>query len=121
MNAERYGSHRSDRLVPVLVYGLFLASFVTVGLAVVIGGVIAFLKRGDVEPWANSHLTNAIYAAGYGVLYFVLASVPVLISFGLLAWIIYPLIGIWFFIRTLLGLIAAIDGRPYPNPRGFII
>ncbi len=127
------------RLLAVLVYGLYLAAFVN-GITAIIGVVLAYVGRSDARGTVyESHFSNAITVfwvsfaamlvlvglAGSFALS-VLGAVAVhggshlwghfnplgfvfilLLSFGGLALLI------WYVYRTVVGLVRALDGRPW--------
>jgi len=102
----------ASRSLAIIVYGLYLAAALTCGAAGIAGVIVAYIKRDSVRgtPW-ESHFENAIQAFWIWV---------VLMAAGIVA---VPLLGlgfvvmggafVYFLYRTLKGLMAAVESRPY--------
>jgi uncharacterized membrane protein len=95
-----------------LIYILYLAGIV-VGVTPLIGVVMAYINRGDAEPWVESHYHFQIRTFWMGVLYGAIAGVLclVLIGFALLF-----VVSLWFIIRSAIGLKYAAKGLAHPDP-----
>jgi uncharacterized membrane protein len=122
----------NDKTYVVSIYILYLLGFFTGGVTAVIGLVMAYMLKGAAGPRAFSHYVFAIrtfwltvvwaliggMVLGIGcLLTAILIGIPILIVAG----IGFCILPIWFAVRCVLGLIAAIDDRPYERPRVWLI
>ena len=96
-----------------LVYLLYLASML-LGLPVLIGVVLAYFWRTESNPSGYSHFRFQIRTFWLSLLASILCSPFLLIP--LLGAIPYLIIGLWFLIRTVRGLLAAGRDEPIRNP-----
>jgi uncharacterized membrane protein len=111
------------RLSALLVYVLYLLSIPSFAVFALVGVIVAIASRDGAGPFARSHLSDQIriwfiafwwsvvlIIAGLvgWMLTFVLIGFPIL----LLVWIAAGILFIWFTIKSLLGLLALLDGRP---------
>jgi uncharacterized membrane protein len=122
----------NDKTYVVSIYVLFLLGFLSGGATTVVGLIMAYILKVTAGPLAFSHYRFAIrtfwltlgwslvgcciLAVGV-VLSMILIGIPILIvaGVGLCA------ILIWFGVRCVLGLIAAVDDRPCERPRAWIV
>jgi uncharacterized membrane protein len=95
-----------------LIYGLYLASFVT-GLTAIVGIIFAHINREKAAGWTESHYVYAIRTFWIGVLYGVIAAVLTIVLIGV---VIGVAAAVWFIVRCVKGLIAAGNREPIPNP-----
>lgn len=79
-----------------------------------IGVIIAYLKRGEAAGtlW-ETHITFIIRTFWLGVLGIVVAGLTSFIGIGILLGFV---VGIWWLVRAVVGLLRAIDDRPILNP-----
>lgn len=95
----------------LIVWGLYLASYVTFFLTYLVGLVIAYMKRGDLAgtPF-ESHMRSAIntFWISLGV-----AVVGVITALALIGYVILFLLALWHLYRVIRGLVRAADGKPY--------
>lgn len=110
------------RSAAILVYALYLLSIPSFAIFALIGVIVALASRDGAGPVALSHLDDQIrvwmvafwWAVGVAVLVAVGAVLTfVLIGFPIL-WIACLLalgIMVWFTVKSLLGLLALLDGR----------
>ncbi len=99
------------RTLTIIVYGLYLGSVVTAGGAGLVGVVLAYIKRDEAAGtvW-YSHFQNAIHAFW---IWLALFAVGVVLSPVLIGLPIILLAFVYFLYRTIKGLLAAVDSRPY--------
>lgn len=111
-------SGTSPQTWAIVVWGLFAASFFTVGLASIIGVIIAYVKRSDVAgtPY-ESHMTSAIRTFWIGLIVGIVGFVLVFIFIG---FIILGVLMLWQLFRIIRGMIRAIDGQPIADPTGWL-
>lgn len=99
------------RTLAIIVYGLYLGGIVTSGAATIAGVILAYVKRDESQGtlW-YSHFENAIQAFWMGLILFVIGVATAWILIGIPVLIFA---GIYFLYRTIKGLVAAIESRPY--------
>jgi uncharacterized membrane protein len=122
----------SDKTTVVVVYALYLAGFVTAGLSTLMGLVMTYVLRGDASDIARTHYVFLQRTFWKGLLFSVIGWVLlvlglllsiILIGIPLLfaAKIVWVLAAVWFGARCVLGLLAALDDRPYGQPRSWLV
>ena len=99
------------RTLAIIVYGLYLGAVLTCGLAGVAGVILAYIKRDEARGtiW-ESHFQNAIHAFWIWLMLFVIG---VATSWLLIGFAVIGVAFVYFIYRTIKGLIAAIDSKPY--------
>lgn len=99
------------RTLVIVVYGLYLAALLCVGLSGIAGVILAYVKRDDTRGtiW-HSHFENAIqtFWAWFGLSVIGVLTLWLFIGF-------FILIGayIYFAYRTIKGLVRAVDSQAY--------
>ena len=118
MSLQTTNDGTSPRTWAIIVWGLYLASFVTVFLTIVVGVIIAYVKRRDLAgtPF-ESHMTSAIRTFWISVIGSIIGYVLTLVLIGFA--VIFVLV-VWLLFRSVRGLIRAVDGRAIDNPRGWL-
>lgn len=116
-------SNDAGRLSAIIVYALYLLSIPSAAIFALVGVIVALSARDGAGPLARSHLEDqvrvwfiafwwAIGIALLGVLGAVLSVVligfPILWLCGILGFCVM----VWFTVKSLLGLLALLDGRP---------
>jgi len=99
------------RTLVIIVYGLYLGALFCGGISGLIGVVLAYIKRDESQGtiW-HSHYENAIQAFWIWLGLFVLGIVT---SWFLIGFAVMAVAFLYFIYRTVKGLIAAIDSKPY--------
>ena len=112
----------SGRASAIATYLLYLLSIPSAGVLALIGVIVAYASRDGAGPFARAHLEQAIHiwwaAFAWGVacilgfiiggaLTIVLIGFPVIWLFALIGFIVM----VWFSVKSLLGLLALLDGR----------
>jgi len=101
----------------IIVWALYLAGYLT-AITLIVGVIIAYVKRKDLEATPfDSHMTYAIRTFWIGL---IVGIVGALLSFLLIGIPILIALVVWQLYRIIRGLILAIDGRPIPNPDGWL-
>ncbi|MFZ2029898.1 MAG: hypothetical protein WAU68_06300 [Vitreimonas sp.] len=106
-----------------LVYGLYLLSIPSAAILALIGVIVALSSRDGASPLARSHLDDQIriwmIAFWWGVFLLVAAVIGAILTFVLIGFPILWIVGglgflvmVWFTIKSALGLLALMDGRP---------
>jgi uncharacterized membrane protein len=120
-----YGA-TEDRTMPAIVYALYLLTFAT-GVTLIVGLILAYAQQGPASARMRSHYTFLIrtfwmalaLCVAAGLLFivglplsFVLVGIPLVV----LAGAIWALVGVWFAIRCIVGVIYLARNEPYPRP-----
>lgn len=106
-----YDMRRSSSSMRMIIVICNVLTIVGFGL---IGVIIAYLKRGEAAGtlW-ETHITFIIRTFWLGVLGIVVAGLTSFIGIGILLGFV---VGIWWLVRAVVGLLRAIDDRPILNP-----
>lgn len=120
-----------ERTMPIVAYALYLAGMIT-AITPIVGVIIAHASK-DAPSWfLRSHYQFLIRtfwitvlgmlagaaAMGVGVvLSIILIGIPIMAVAGLFM----GLVGIWFVVRSIVGLIYAVQNQPYPNPVTWLV
>lgn len=115
-------SSERGRAAALAVYILYLLSIPSFGLFALVGVVVGYVTREGATGVARTHLDDAIaiwwVAFLWAVALFVVMMIgwiltPVLIGFPILGlvWAAGIAVTIWFIVKSVLGLIALMDGR----------
>lgn len=127
-------AHAEELTVPIVVYALLLAGFFTGGLAAIAGVVTAYVLKADAGPRASSHFVfeiNTFWLATLAyVVVFLLCAVgfPLIFmvhgGFGVGLFVLAGVLGLaaslWFAVRCVIGLVRALQGVAYPDPRTWL-
>ena len=99
------------RTLVLIVYGLYIGAVVTCGVAGLAGVILAYIKRDESRGtlW-HSHFENAIHAFWA---WFLLMAVGIATSWFLIGFLVMGAAFVYFLYRTVKGLIAAVESRPY--------
>lgn len=102
----------------VLVHALNVASCVF-GITALVALIIAYVKRDEMAGtiWAG-HLTYAIRTFWLSLLFTFIGAILSVIGVGI---VLLLLVALWFLIRSVVALLKAIDRRPIPDPKTFLI
>lgn len=112
----------AGRSTAFLVYALYLLSIPSLGLFALAGVILALMSRDGAAPFARAHLDAQVgvwfVAFWWAVALAIVALIGwaltvVLIGFPILglAWLAGLGIGIWFTLKSILGLLALLDNR----------
>jgi uncharacterized membrane protein len=114
---------QAGRGAAFLVYVLYLLSIPSAAIFALIGVIVALSSRDGASPLARSHLDDQIriwmIAFWWGVFLLVATIIGAILTFVLIGFPILWLAGglgllvmVWFTIKSALGLLALMDGRP---------
>src|ERR1700687_1781293 len=102
----------------IVVWGLYIASYFTLTITMVVGLIIAYVKRDELAgtPFA-SHMTSAIRTFWISLIVFAIGAVLSIVSVGI---VILILLAVWHLFRVIRGIIRAIDSQPIDDPAGWL-
>jgi len=111
-----------DRTIAIVVYALYLAMFVTGGVAAIVGVILAYLKKDGEDALTRSHFDFQIRTFWLGL-------AGVLVSLVLMMTIIFIVIGVplliavtvWWLLRIVIGLVRLLDRKPIPDPKTWLV
>ncbi len=121
-----------DKTLPIVTYALFLLSFVTGGVTGIVGLILAYANRPTASPAVASHYTFLIRTFWIGlaaiiagvslviwgaIFSFILIGIPFLIVGKLML----ALLGVWFAVRCVVGLVKLSRDEAYPRPQAWLI
>ena len=124
------------RLLTSIIYGLYLAGFLTGGLTAIAGVIMAYVVMGSAPAWARTHYVFQVWTFWIGLL-LMLVMIPFLVMWvitgialsivgiGLLMLVATVLViaapFVWFMARCAVGLSYAVQSQPYPRPQSLIL
>jgi uncharacterized membrane protein len=125
------GRVEEDKVLPIVVYALYLLGF-TNGLTFLVGLIVAYVNREGAGPINASHYTFAIRSFWMSIGWFIIGLALILVGLALLVLLIgIPMmivggailaaISLWFVVRTILGLVYLLKGEAYPRPRTWLL
>ncbi len=92
---------------PSVIALLYLGGFVT-GVSAIVGLILGYVWQGEPhEAWMTSHYRYLIRTFWIGIVWAIVAGIGTVISFGLLAFVLFPLVSVWFIVRNVKALLAA--------------
>lgn len=120
-----------DKTLPMVAYVLYLLTFAS-GFTVFIGLIIAYSNRATAGPKMESHYTFMIRTFWLSIWWFIIGGLLVLfggvfslilvgIPFLMLGIFICSVVGIWFAVRCIIGLLHLSRGEAYPRPMNWLI
>ncbi|MBP6547099.1 MAG: hypothetical protein KA220_10310 [Phenylobacterium sp.] len=120
-----------DKTLPMVAYVLYLLTFAS-GFTVFIGLIIAYANRATAGPKMESHYTFMIRTFWLSIWWFIIGGLLCLfggvfslilvgIPFLMLGIFICSVVGIWFAVRCIIGLLHLSRGEAYPRPMNWLI
>ena len=120
-----------DKTLPMVAYVLYLLTFAS-GFTVFIGLIIAYANRATAGPTMASHYTFMIRTFWLSIWWFIIGGLLCLfggvfslilvgIPFLMLGIFICSVVGIWFAVRCIIGLLHLSRGEAYPRPMNWLI
>jgi uncharacterized membrane protein len=112
------------RSTAFLVYVLYILSIPSFAIFALIGVIIALVGRADAGLLARSHLSDQIriwfvafwWAVVLAIAWLVGGVLLLAFGLGLLVWwligIVAFVVGLWFTVKSVFGLLALLDNRP---------
>ena len=100
---------------PTVVTLLYLGGFIT-GVSAIVGLILAYVWKGEArEAWMDSHYRYLIRTFWMGVVWAIVAGIGSILTLGLLMFVLFPLVSIWFIVRNVRALLAAQRHEPLTN------
>lgn len=120
-----------DRVVPAVIYGLYLFGAFSALITVFIGLIIAYAQRGTAGERMETHYTFLIrtfwlsigwFIIGIGLIVFGIPLMLVLIGFPMVVagGLILSVVGLWFIARCGLGAYYLAQDEAYPRPMSWL-
>src|SRR5262245_45761275 len=102
----------------IIVWGLYIASYFTAFITMIVGLIIAYVKRNELAgtPF-ESHMTSAIRTFWISVIGGIVGLVLSIIGVGI---VILVALAVWQIFRIIRGIVRAVDGRPIEDPTGWL-
>ncbi len=102
----------------IIIWSLYLASYVTFALTAVAAVIIAYIKRSDLSgtPF-ESHATSAIRTFWISLIGGLIGLLTSFVGIGI---VILIVLAIWNLFRVIRGLVRALDGKPIDDPTGWL-
>lgn len=120
-----------DRVLPAVVYGLYLLGLVN-GLTILVGLVVAYINLDKAGPRMRTHYDFQIRTFWIGLAIFlslglligisaVLSLVLIGIPFLMLFLFLWGAVGVWFAVRCIIGLVYVSQDQAHPRPNTWLI
>jgi uncharacterized membrane protein len=108
------------RMAAVAVWGLYLLSLPSANILVIVGLIVAYAARGGATGLARQHMDAQIglfwsvfwWTIALWVAIAVCVVTVILIPLAFLFGLALLLLTVWFTVKSVLGLIRLLDGRP---------
>ncbi len=122
-STSAYSGSDEGKVPAFIVYALYIAGVFSAHLISPIGVIVAYVSRGSASPWVRTHLDQQIkmfwtvfwWMVGLGLLAIVLALPTLglsLVLAAIIGGIVFLIFTIWFAVKSLLGLLRLINGKP---------
>lgn len=104
------------RTFAIVIYVLYLLSAPCVGITMLLGVILAYMKKGEARGTAfESHFANAVDMFWVSLVVGIVA-IPLWPLFGL-GFLIHAVLLVWVLYRSVKGLMRAIEWQPYDQPQ----
>ena len=104
-----------DRILAVINYALLLVGIGN-GLTVLIAAILAYVRKDNADPLVKNHFQFQIRTFWYWLAMVIVGALTWIFLIGML---ILLVANIWLVIRSVVGMIRLVDGRPHSDPTGF--
>ncbi|MBX7249696.1 MAG: hypothetical protein K1X35_11720 [Caulobacteraceae bacterium] len=116
----QYAAADHGKVPAFIVYALYIAGVFSAHLLSPIGVIVAYVTRAEASTWVRTHLDSQIkmfwtvfwWIVGLGALGVVLTPLLVGIPILIVAVILAFILTIWFGVKSVMGLVKLINGRP---------
>ncbi|MCF6298838.1 MAG: hypothetical protein L3J01_03060 [Thiomicrorhabdus sp.] len=107
---------KPDTTFPMIIYALYLASFI-IPFTALVGVIMAYINKSDENTFLQSHYQFQIRTFWIGLLYLIIGSLLTLILIG---WLVLLFYAIWLIIRCVKGFKYLNNQQPIPNPTSWM-
>ncbi|UXZ53241.1 DUF4870 domain-containing protein [Halomonas sp. 7T] len=114
---EKAPSSPPDTTMAMVIYALYLASFV-VGFTSIIGVIIAYVYKGKGPVWLDEHYRYQVRTFWIGLLY---ASIATLLTLVLVGFPLLLALAVWFIVRCVKGFKGLQEKRAPSNVDSWLI
>ena len=98
-----------DRLVPAIIYGLYILPFG--GVTHVVGLIMAYVVKDNAPEWLRSHYSYLIRTFWMGLLYAAISFCLMIVGIG---FILFGVLWVWFVVRCAMGVVRLLTANPSP-------
>lgn len=121
MTTEPATRNDFDMNRPTIISLLYIGSFL-LGITTIIGVILAYVWNGEAhESWEDSHYRYHIRTFWMGFVWTAVAVIGSIVTLFLLAWILFPLVAVWFAARAIKSLLAAQKHQPVKNVTTWLV
>jgi len=125
-----------DRVLPGIVYALYIFGAASMLITVFIGLIMAYANRGTAGPRMETHYQFLIQTFWKTIWWFIIGTVvglvglvftvtlilaPLGIPMMIIGWGVAGLVGIWFYVRCILGIVYLAQDEAYPRPDAWLL
>jgi uncharacterized membrane protein len=125
-----------DRVLPAIVYGLYIFGAMSMLITVLIGLIVAYANRATAGARMDTHYQFLIQTFWKTIWWFLIGCIAGLVGLVMTATLILApiglplliagwggaaLVGVWFYIRCVVGLVYLVQDEPYPRPDAWLI
>ena len=105
---------------PILTAIAMLVGVFSGGITTLVGGIMAYVFRGEVSPesWEHSHYAYHIRTFWGSV---ILGIVGVVLTLILIGFVVLALAALWIIARSVTALMKANERQPMPNPDSWLL
>ena len=100
-----------------LVYILYFVSML-IGITALVGVVIAYMNRGKLGGYVDTHYTWLIRTFWIGILY---SLISLALAVLLIGFLLFLAVAVWFIVRLVKGLQSLSRGEPISDPQSWLI
>lgn len=125
-----------DRVLPGIVYGLYIFGAMSVLITLIIGLVVAYANKSTAGPRMATHYEFLIQTFWKSIWWMLIGVAAIVVGLVMTVTVILAVIGvplmvvggivlsviaIWFYARCVVGLIYLVQDEPYPRPDTWLI
>ena len=121
-DAPRFEAGHASQGKPaaMLAWACYILSIPSVNLLVIVGLIVAYASRGSATGVARQHIEAQIvlfwsvfwWTVALWVLIVLSAITVILIPFAFVFWVLWFLLGVWFTVKSVLGLLNLLGDKP---------
>lgn len=118
MSMQTTESGTDPKTWAMIVWGLYIAAYFTGGVTMIVGVIIAYVKRSElIGTEFESHMTSAIRTFWISLIGFIIGALLMIVLIG---FAVIAVVFVWQIFRVIRGMIRAIDGRAIDDPTGWL-